>query len=372
MKKSPTIKNKNGQVKDLTPTKQKKRRQKNVITTAKSSTQALQYRVPECVEHFVHAIVDPFRTPAGACLPCDLFPLPSSKVKTYVRGRFQLGTSGIGFAAANIGFANDAPVVQYTTAATALSTFQSFSLATNTQTLLMSMLPYSTAQLAALSVSARAVAGGIRAKYVGSLMNRNGTVTAYEDPDHQDATGKSLDTLNSNPYTTLERVGGDEWDHEVCWSGPIAPIELEFVNEPYASTTFVKPLILGVSGTAGDIYELEFYQHIEYVGSIVPNKSKSHAEAQLFGKAMEVVKDKAANAPIRPDDGPSIWESFKSVVAENLPQIVQVGVGIARGILMEDPMGGGAMVMSGLSGMHQPKTIAEPKRDQPLLLEWHK
>jgi hypothetical protein len=58
------------------------KKKKKPVVLAK---QELAYRVPECVHHFIHAMADPFEAPAGACLPCDLFPLPSAKYKVFAR-----------------------------------------------------------------------------------------------------------------------------------------------------------------------------------------------------------------------------------------------------------------------------------------------
>jgi hypothetical protein len=299
----------------------------------KSSKQELAWRIPECVHHFMHALVDPFEAPAGACLPCDLFPLPSSKFKVFVRGRMNLGTSGIGFAVLTPTAANDSSFLQTTTSTSVLPSNAALTTATNLQNLLCTQNQFIGGSFGANQVAVRLVSFGLRAKYVGQLMDRNGVVTAYEDPDHQDARRFSYDQLNSNPYSDIHRVGSEQWDASVCSSGPVTPGEVEFLNTNYPLGSTTAPIVLAVSGVAGDLYEVEGYCHYELIGLLVPNKTKSHAEPGFFGKVIEAAKSITDSGPLSPSKGPSLWERFTSSVREGLPQIVgTIGNAIAPGV----------------------------------------
>jgi hypothetical protein len=307
-----------------------KKKKKPVVLASK---QELAYRVPECVHHFIHAMADPFEAPAGACLPCDLFPLPSAKYKVFARGRMQLGTAGIGFTCLTPTASNDSGFMQSTTSTSVLPSNAALSTATNLSNLFCGQNPFATADLTALRVGARLVSFGIRAKYIGQLMDRNGVVTAFEDPDHQDTRRFSYDQLNSNPYSEIKRVGDEAWDAAVCSSGPVTPQETEFLNTNYTLGPAIAPLVLAVSGVAGDIYEVEGYVHYELIGLLVPNKTKSHAEPTFFGKVIEAAKSVAESGPLTPAKGPSLWERFTNTIREGLPSVVSmVGNAIAPGL----------------------------------------
>jgi len=313
----------------------------------------LSYKIPECAEHYLSALVNPYDTPAGVCIPSDLFPLPSSKVKAFCRGRMNLGTSGIGWVALRPSVVNDQATIIHTTSASVGTTSTDASAFSNLGTQNVAMLPYSEAPIIAGQVGARTVSYGLRLKYIGPLMSRNGVATSYEDPDHLNATRFSYDVLNGNPYSTIRRIGSEDWDSEVSYSGPTHPSDVEFQSDgcPLTpGTGAVSLAIIMVSGVAGDVYEYEYYTHIEYIGTLVVNKTRSHADGVAFGKALEAVKGQAAEGSVTRETGPSVWERFKKLIFNNIPQIVQIGAGIAR-IAARDVSGGGSMILSGVGGM---------------------
>jgi hypothetical protein len=168
-------------------------------------------------------------------------------------------------------------------------------------------------------------------------MDRNGVCIGYEDPDHQEWRTKSFNDLNSNPYTEVQRVGSDEWDMQICSSGPVQPRELSFSNDTYLAGNGHSYLGIAVSGVAGDVYEVECYQHIEYIGQRVVNKTKSHADAQMFGKVVESLKEASADKPLQPKHAPTIWERFKNLVRENLPALVETGIGVVGSVITKKP-----------------------------------
>jgi len=340
-----------GKVKDLTPQGAAKRKPRTNVKVGPDGL-GLSYKIPECAEHYLSALVNPYDTPAGVCIPSDLFPLPSSKVKAFCRGRMNLGTSGIGFVTCRAAIVNDQAAVSHTTSASLGTTATVASAFTNVATQWVTMLPYSEAAVINSRVAGRVVSYGLRLKYIGPLMSRNGVATSYEDPDHISAERFTYDELNGNPYSTIRRIGSDDWDAEVNYSGPTHPSDVEFVSDgsPLNPASYDKLAIIMVSGVAGDVYEYEYYTHIEYIGTQVVNKTKSHADGVTFGKALEAVKAQSAEGSITRDTGPSVWEKFKSFVFNNIPQIVQIGAGIAR-IAARDVGGGGSMILSGVGGM---------------------
>ena len=217
----------------------------------------MRYKVPKCAAHYLACLVDPFTCEPGVCIPADIFPLPSQKIKVFARGKFALGTSGIGFIQACPTVSNNhvttaAVVTSATSVGNAAAAFTGF---TATVPVQISQIPYTDAQILS-TVHARIVSYGIRVKYSGKLLDRGGVCVGMEDPDHLDMTSLSYNTMSSNIYSSLKRVGDDEWDMSTSYSGPVAPSDIEFSNVSH-------PLGIGcmmtiaISGTAGDPYDMK-------------------------------------------------------------------------------------------------------------------
>lgn len=313
--------------------------QKNLQQISKAiQNDRLIYRVPECSENYFHSLVDPFSVPSGVCIPCDLFPIPSQKCKTFVRGTFNLGTSGIGFFGINPTTCNNVVCTVFSTTLSVGTAATAFNAFTNTGGTFMSQLPYDTTAFPAVGVGLRAriVAFGVRIKYVGKLMDTNGVAASYEDPDTTDILGLSWNNLNSLPYTTLDRVSTfPHWDKSVCYSGPTttAHIEYALASQPFGAVAWV----IGVSGLPNDLYEYEFYQHTEYIGKVVVGKTMSHAEPITYGKILETTKDATTDRPLEPYMAPTLWERFKSKVSESLPSFVQGGFAVVKSVMEMNP-----------------------------------
>jgi hypothetical protein len=93
-----------------------------------------------------------------------------------------------------------------------------------------------------------------------------------------------------------------------------------------------------VSGIAGDGYEFEFFQHLEYVGNIVVNKTPSHADAQAFGKVVEAAKSLTASKPLEPSDAGGFWGAIKEGLQRTMPSIISAGRNIVAAIAGPSPL----------------------------------
>jgi len=204
-------------------------------------------KVSDCSMRYMAALCNPFLAEPGACVPCDLFPLPSQKIRAFTRGSFQLSTShGVGFILAAPCSANNTAALAFTTAGSIFDTGTLVnSTITNNQTQLLAGLPYTTAQVSAL-VQARVVSMGLRIRYAGTEASRSGTIVAYEDQDHQGlgspgGASTNYNSIQLNTSAMVSRPSGDgAWDACVCSSGPCTPLELEFSNNgayPHVPTT---------------------------------------------------------------------------------------------------------------------------------------
>jgi len=318
------------------------------VKDSKTRKMVMAYKVPHCVEHYLPAMVNPFDTVAGACIPCDLFPLPSRKIKVFCRTTMTLGTSGVGYTCWKPTGANDAWGVTCTSASSVGTKTAALSTFTNTVTTNISMIPYNTAQIVSSNVAHRLVSGGIRIKYIGKLADRNGMCLSYEDPDSVSCDGQTWDYLGSNPYTTSHRVLEQDWDAAVCYSGPTEPSDLEFTNDSAYPRGNKSMFVIMASGVAGDEYSVECYQHLEYIGSAVVGKNKSHADPAAYAKVAEIVKGATEDRSLEPSMLSKIWNGFKDAMSDTLPGLIQIG----GGLLSENPglIAGGATSIFGSIG----------------------
>ena len=85
-------------VKSRIPRPVKKRVKKAALTSGNQPV----LKIADCTAHYIKTLMNPFDSPAGACLPADMFPLPSQKIKTFIRGQCILGTTGYGFCNASL------------------------------------------------------------------------------------------------------------------------------------------------------------------------------------------------------------------------------------------------------------------------------
>jgi len=134
----------------------------------------LAYAVPHCVRHYLEASINPFDTPEGACLPADLFPLPSYKRVIFTRGTMATGTTGFGFVCVYPIFSNDGVSISFSTSTSVGIATGLFSTYTNISTGSFTNGPYTGAQFTASTLSARTVAVGVRLRCTASMMNRGG------------------------------------------------------------------------------------------------------------------------------------------------------------------------------------------------------
>jgi hypothetical protein len=309
--------------------------------------------IPHCSAEYGNALCNPFDTPGGPCIPYGNFPYRSQKVKVFCRSRFALGTTGQGYASCVPVSTNDTGCVAITASNSVGTAATLFSAYTNLSTLFVTQIPYTAAQVTASQVQARVVAAGLRVKYVGALASRNGTVVGYEDPDHRNAqTLYSFDTLASNPYSMMDRIGSDHWDMTVCYSGPSDPAHVEFLNSatPLNNTQF---MMIAISGAAGDVYEVEYYSHLEYIGLLATAKTDSHVDPN-YGQLQQAAKAVSSDKPLSPASLPTFWDKVKAGIAEVTPMAVQVGSAIYNA-LKSNPSStiGRGVPMSGMLGMAQ-------------------
>jgi hypothetical protein len=236
-------------------------------------------KLGECEMNYLLALTAPFDSPP-ACIPT--FPsLPSQKVVSRVRGVLALGTAGVGFIMVRPTTVNNIQHLVYTDATFTGSNSETSVLTTGVLGANAVNIPYSSGDLGEhnVNVQARLVGCGARIRYVDTELNRGGTITSMEHPNHHDLDAFSLPNLQDYDKGTTQQV--DRKWHSVTWQ-PISSTELQYTITTHPIRTGsggndAYNLIIFVTGVPGVKYEFEVVQHLEYTGP--PARGKTPGEA---------------------------------------------------------------------------------------------
>jgi hypothetical protein len=331
---------------------------KKVVKTTKvvntSGKEKLVYTVPECVTHYFDALVNPFDTPAGACLPCDLLPLPSQKAVGYSKGTMSTGTTGFGFITLAPAIVNDTAACTFTGPTSVGTAGAPFSTYTNLSTSNFPNLPYTGAPILAKTLKGRAVAYGIRIRCTASAMSRGGTYVTGEAEQHTGIAEFSYTSLSSNNRGRRHAIpvpwDAEAWESSVVSSGPCVLDELQYNYSYYGYTPALIPdaLIIAISSAVPAMtFDFEAYIHVEYMGSTVGSlQTRSHASPVGFSSVIEASKDlTTTHGNIGTADSPSLWSKFKDYFLEEGPQLASIGMGALK--MLSGDEGGGALQMLG-------------------------
>lgn len=339
-------------------TKRKRLPAKTTRVVRKGGNLKLETKISDCGLQYLSALVDPFNTPPGACIPADLFVLPSQKIRVFSRGNFSLGTTGVGFIAFNPTSANDAACIRATSATSVGTTATILGSFTNTVDTMIPTLPYPSVSFGNTEgVQARVVAAGIRIRYSGTEASRQGTLFSMEEQDHQSLILSTWSNNSSMVNVTCKRPSGaGDWDSTVCLSGPVVPNDLDFQSVVFPTTVTQSVvgayLAIQVQGLAADLYQYECFEHIEYVGRQVPTKTISHSDQQAYAAISATVKTNSAQQSLEPEAGPGILSQVMSYMQGQLPNLVSIGRGVATA-LGGNPIGGVMAALPGAYGLSQ-------------------
>jgi hypothetical protein len=140
--------------------------------------------ISDCTHNYARALSNPFTGPL-ACVPSSPSVL-SYKLKAFSKGEFSTGTSNFGFIIADpfTGIANDVAFVHHSTATYTLTSIAPlFSAQT---AFAQSNSPFLNAAFGsgANANQYRVVAAGLRIRYIGTELNRGGTIIGFSDPTH--------------------------------------------------------------------------------------------------------------------------------------------------------------------------------------------
>lgn len=326
-------------------TRRTARRAPKVPIRSSSLMKQAPLRIPECTQNYFVALYDPWMVPQGICIPSNNFPLPSQKIKCFLRGQFVLGTTGHGYVVITPSTTNTGQCLTFTTAtsvgteATVLGSF------TNLGGAQCLDLPYSNTQLVTnKEVAARIAAVGCRVRYAGRSDQRSGIYASLEEPDHASTNAlvfQDVQQQYANATTTRPSPNAD-WDAAVTYSGATATYMVDFVNltNPISAvaTGGGSPMCITCQGLAGDIIEFEYAIHVEYLGRIVSGRSPSHADPATYGNALRQAKSDAASGSLTKAKIVPGFKNFLSSVWDSLPSLGGLATAAITSIATENPV----------------------------------
>lgn len=338
-----------------TPSNPKNSRPKRTkpITRRDPQTGVVSIKLPACSIHYTHCIADPFNCPAGACIPAELFPLPSNKGFYTTKGRFACGTSGTGFFLMNPPIVGDRNFFLATSSTSVGTSATGIGAFTNTTTGVMATIPFNAAAITAGNLQGRIVGYGLRVCYIGNLMNANGEVFSYEEPDHQNLGALTPANIEARLQCSRRKVATVKSDYagEVFYSGPVQPSDVEFLGQAQpldsgTGSTYLSGVF--IEGTAGDLYDYEVVVHLEHIGNSAGGRTMSHSEPQLTGKTIEAAKTQSQAGPLNSIRTGAVIGSFIDSVKGMIPTVVQGGRVLSK--VIQGDFGG---ALTGLISMGQ-------------------
>ncbi len=238
--------------------------------------------------------------------------LRSQKMKLWVKGTMTTGTQGFGFVAGTMSWAADSSNVYVTDATYAGQ------VVTDTAAGVTGMFPnspYAASLFSATNpggVCGRAVAGGIRVRYIGTELNRGGQILALEHPDHNSMVNMTLPDMLAFPEAHLEAV--DRSWHTVHWTH-VWPGEETFTNttepavgpvETHNRYPIMAIAVQAPSGVQG-LFEFESYTLVEFIGSpssayaspTTTHNQKTNVLKQKLAQLTTKQKLKLSKAPVQ-------------------------------------------------------------------------
>lgn len=268
---------------------------------------------------FALACTDPWHEVCNnVCLPVKS---QGSSYKTRVVKRIMMtaGDKGFGFVAFSPCLANDYPTIAYSSSATLFvtSAVSTSSATAGVTVAALDKLPYASGNLtgtlsAANSVAGRIVSYGIKVNYIGTELNKGGVYYRYVSLDREPVNGATADILGAFNTCTIRPVDRQEMvavvnplnDHEIAYSNEDQN-DNDYVLYPYANsetgTATTVPAIgcIVVAGTtAGNTFEVQVIEHVEYIGKAAqPFLSETRTDVVGFEEVTSALGRMASGQP---------------------------------------------------------------------------
>lgn len=284
--------------------------------SSKKPQQAVVVRQPapslrEVLSHAASDYAVSLRDPKDAC-PCSVpnsIPLPSQKMKTWIKGSAVVGTAGFGsiivFPHRMCKYDQNAVYYSgntgtYALGGTVLSTGTTGAVAATPNSM------YATASFSGVApIQARLVGCALYAWYVGTNNNLQGEFTGLSDPDNLDTQARAQSVLFGDD--TVLRVPISEKRRAVVLSWfPSAPADYDFSDQTYNDNASICLLFNGTNSTA--CVSFEVYAIWEFIGNNAATRTLSASDPNGFAAVLT-----AGEA-----QGTSVYEDAKASVKQLL------------------------------------------------------
>lgn len=240
-------------------------------------------RLTDVASVFAMACTDPWSEVCNSvCMP-TMSSGASYKVRVIKRFIMTTGTQDYGYVAFAPCPANNSPTAAYTTSAFTGSAISLANTTTGVAVVSLDKCPYDTTALTTLtgasSASSRIVSYGIKCNYIGTEVNKGGVYYRYVSLDRDTVSGFDATTLGSLATCAVRPIDRQEM---VAVVTPANPHEINYSNDDITTPAYVKyPYSNGVDGSAttvpaigciyvnskaGNTFEIQICEHIEYIG----------------------------------------------------------------------------------------------------------
>jgi len=283
-----------------------------------------------CAYSYLQALVDPFNFALSGkevCIP-DIYDLPSYKLSTRLRGTFEVGSTGCGFIAINPwSFGSDVPIGTVSRGAYGGGVFEYTTATGQVEQVVDGRFPYIGADLR----DTRLVAAGIRARYIGTELNKAGAILPI------------YTTGNLNQLSFQDVLLDPTVTSSTCsraWSGtfykPTHPNNFGYTSTSFNYATGDYQLGIMVGGGVGNTsYEWEivrFYEMIPLAGGsqikTVPTQTRSESDLPGLGQVKNLLGG-LNNSVV----GQTAWKLIKAAAASTVTGIAESYVPGASGLL---------------------------------------
>lgn len=330
-------------------TKTTKKRQRRRVPPKRQRRQTRRMAINRvvlspCAEGYFSALYRPFDFGQPTCLP-DMHAVPSHKVVCRARGSFAVGTGGVGWIYVNPqAKCSNSIICYYTPTGYAGTTSLSWAAAgaSNTQN---TMSPYGPSDLSQNETRTRVVACALRIRYTGTELNRGGNILMVRDPDNGLLDSRAYATLLSEIPGLHTSIVNRQWN-VVIWE-PTDPGDYDYgINSEANSTSSssgYRNMGAYVTGTAGNTFEWDIIQYLEFVGTTKIPATPSPADPEGVAIVRDAVPSsytgwfpdelyKAARAAVR-DYAPSVVSYVARGVIAKAGEAIQMGLGPSQGRL---------------------------------------
>lgn len=236
-----------------------------------------QTELTKCGIEWAQVLRNPFKPDlVGICMPADMLPLPTMKIRSSNSYVITTTAAGDMFFVVAPTAANDVAALLYGNAGIAIVTSNTFTaqIALGAGTFSLPTLPFTSAVLtsAANNLAARIVTWGLRLTYIGPSQTCGGVAYCYEQPQHANLGGMSIDSMTSQDETSRVPILPNN-SSGVFGSGPKANLELQFntanypiSNQSAAGNSYIGAVYMKGLPASSACILIELVEHVEFVG----------------------------------------------------------------------------------------------------------